>query len=73
MNNDPKTIKEEWGVDPLEGETLNEIQQTIVNESLGLEQSGKDQLKISGGLPIVEEKAFKVDGKIIYIIVCKNK
>lgn len=38
-----------------------------------LEQSGKDQLKISGGLPIVEEQAFKVDGKIIYIIVCKNK
>ena len=47
MNNDPKTIKEEWGVDPLEGETLNEIQQTIVNESIGLEQSMRTEKPVS--------------------------
>ena len=47
MNNDPKTIKEEWGVDPLEGVTLNEIQQTIVNESLGLEQSMRTEKPVS--------------------------
>ena len=40
-----------------------------------LEQSGKDQLRLSGKdqLRKVEEKVFKVDGKYIYIIVCKNK
>jgi len=47
MNNDPKTIKEEWSVDPLEGQTLNEIQQIIVNESLGLEQSMRTEKPIS--------------------------
>lgn len=39
MKNDPKTIQEEWGIDPLEGVQLNEVQQTLVNESLGNEQS----------------------------------
>lgn len=30
--NDAKTIKEDWGVDPLEGIQLNEVQQTLVDE-----------------------------------------
>jgi hypothetical protein len=38
MKNDPKTIQEEWGLDPLEGVQLNEVQQTLVDESLGNEQ-----------------------------------
>lgn len=40
MANDPKTIKEDWGVDPIEGVQLNEVQQTIVDEA-----SQKDGLK----------------------------
>ena len=47
MNSDPKTIKEEWSVDPLEGQTLNEDQQIIVNESLGLEKSMRTEKPIS--------------------------
>ena len=33
-NDSAKTIKDQWGIDPLEGVTLNEIQQTIVDEAL---------------------------------------
>jgi len=47
MTNDPKTIVEQWGVDPLEGVQLNEIQQTIVDEALGNAQSMRTE-KIIG-------------------------
>ena len=38
-NDSAKTIKEQWGIDPLEGVTLNEVQQTIVDEALGNAES----------------------------------
>jgi hypothetical protein len=47
MANDPKTIIEEWGVDPLEGVQLNEVQQTLVNEALGKEQSMRTEKVVS--------------------------
>ena len=47
MKNDPKTIQEEWGVNPLEGVQLNEVQQTLVNESLGNEQSMRTEKMVS--------------------------
>ena len=47
MKNDPKTIQEEWGLDPLEGVQLNEVQQTLVNESLGNEQSMRTEKMVS--------------------------
>ena len=47
MTNDPKTISEQWGVDPLEGVQLNEFQQTIVDEALGNAQSMRTE-KIIG-------------------------
>jgi hypothetical protein len=47
MKNDPKTIQEEWGFDPLEGVQLNEVQQTLVNESLGNEQSMRTEKVVS--------------------------
>jgi hypothetical protein len=43
----PKTIQEEWGIDPLEGVTLNEVQQTIVDESLGNAQSMRTEKPLS--------------------------
>lgn len=48
--NDPKTIIDEWGVDPLDGEVLDEVQQTIVNEALGIEQSFRNEKVISTDL-----------------------
>ena len=39
MNDSAKTIKEQWGIDPLEGVTLNDVQQTIVDEALGNSES----------------------------------
>ena len=39
MENSAKTIKEQWGIDPLEGVTLNDVQQTIVDEALGNAES----------------------------------
>jgi hypothetical protein len=47
MKNDPKTIQEEWGLDPLEGVQLNEVQQTLVDESLGNEQSMRTEKVVS--------------------------
>jgi len=47
MKNDPKTIQEEWGLDPLEGVQLNEVQQTLVNEALGNEQSMRTEKMVS--------------------------
>lgn len=38
-NDSAKTIKEQWGIDPLEGVTLNDVQQTIVDEALGNAES----------------------------------
>jgi hypothetical protein len=38
-NDSAKTIKDQWGIDPLEGVTLNEVQQTIVDEALGNAES----------------------------------
>lgn len=48
--NDAKTIKEDWGVDPLEGVQLNEVQQTLVDESLGLEKSLRTDKEVSNTL-----------------------
>ena len=42
-----KTIKEQWGIDPLEGVTLNESQQTIVDESLGKAESMRTEKPVS--------------------------
>jgi len=47
MANDPKTIKEEWSVDPLEGVQLNEVQQTIVDEALGMATSFRNEKEVS--------------------------
>lgn len=47
MKNDPKTIQEEWGLDPLEGVQLNEVQQTLVDESLGNAESMRNEKPIS--------------------------
>jgi hypothetical protein len=47
MKNDPKTIQEEWGLDPLEGVQLNEVQQTLVNEALGKEESMRTEKVVS--------------------------
>ena len=50
MANDPKTIKEDWGVDPLEGVQLNEVQQTIVDEALGNATSLRTEKVVSNDL-----------------------
>lgn len=50
MANDPKTIIEEWGVNPLEGVQLNEIQQTIVDEALGNATSFRNDKEVSNEL-----------------------
>jgi len=50
MANDPKTIKEDWGVDPLEGVQLNEVQQTIVDEALGNATSLRTEKVVSSDL-----------------------
>lgn len=47
MSNDPKTIQEEWGVYPLEGQTLNEVQQTLVSEALGQSESLRTEKQVS--------------------------
>jgi len=47
MDNNAKTIKEEWGIDPLEGVTLNDVQQTIVDESLGKSESMRTEKPVS--------------------------
>lgn len=47
MANDPKTIQAEWGIDPLEGQTLNEVQQTLVSEALGQSESLRTEKQVS--------------------------
>jgi hypothetical protein len=47
LKDDPKTIKEQWGIDPLEGVQLNEVQQTLVDEALGNEQSIRTEKSVS--------------------------
>ena len=47
MDNSAKTIKEQWGIDPLEGVTLNDVQQTIVDESLGKSESLRTEKPVS--------------------------
>jgi hypothetical protein len=47
QGDNPKTIKEQWGIDPLEGIPLNEAQQTIVDEALGKAQSIRTEKIIS--------------------------
>ncbi len=42
-----KTVQAEWGVDPLEGVVLNEVQQTLVSESLGEVESMRTEKPIS--------------------------
>ncbi len=46
ITDDPKTISEQWGVDPLEGAQLNEFQQIIVDEALGNAQSMRTEKKV---------------------------
>lgn len=50
MSNDPKTIKEDWGVDPLGGIELNEVQQVIVDEALGNATSLRTEKAVSNDL-----------------------
>jgi hypothetical protein len=45
--NDAKTIKEQWGIDPLEGVTLNDVQKTIVDEALGKSESLRTEKPVS--------------------------
>ena len=47
MTDDPKTISEQWGLDPLEGVQLNEFQQIIVDEALGNAQSMRTEKESS--------------------------
>jgi hypothetical protein len=47
MKNDAKRIQEQWGLDPLEGVQLNEVQQTLVNEALGKEESMRTEKVVS--------------------------
>lgn len=47
LKDDPKTIKEQWGIDPLEGVQLNDIQQTLLDESLGNAQSMRTEKSVS--------------------------
>ena len=45
-NDSAKTIKEQWGIDPLEGVTLSEVQQTIVDEALGNAESMRTEKSV---------------------------
>lgn len=47
MTDNPKTISEQWGLDPLEGVQLNEFQQIIVDEALGNAQSMRTEKESS--------------------------
>jgi hypothetical protein len=46
-NDNAKTIKDQWKVDPLEGVTLNDVQKTIVDESLGKSESMRTEKQVS--------------------------
>jgi hypothetical protein len=46
-NDNAKTIKDQWKVDPLEGVTLNDVQQTIVDEALGNAESMRTEKQVS--------------------------
>jgi len=46
-NDSAKTIKDQWKVDPLEGVTLNDVQQTIVDEALGNAESMRTEKQVS--------------------------
>ena len=47
LKDDPKTIKEQWGIDPLEGVQLNEVQQILVDEALGNAKSTRTGKNVS--------------------------
>ena len=46
-NDSAKTIKDQWGIDPLEGVTLNDVQKTIVDEALGNAESMRTEKPVS--------------------------
>ena len=46
-NDSAKTIKEQWGIDPLEGIELNDVQKTIVDEALGNSESMRTEKQVS--------------------------
>jgi hypothetical protein len=47
LKEDPKSIQEQYGLDPLEGVQLNEVQQTLVNEAIGKEESMRTEKVVS--------------------------
>ena len=47
LKEDPKSIQEQYGLNPLEGVQLNDVQQTLVNEALGNEQSMRTEKVVS--------------------------
>ena len=57
-NDNAKTIKEQWNVDPLEGVSLNDVQQTIVDEALGKSESMRTEKQVSMELENKYKGAF---------------
>ena len=53
-----KTIKDQWNVDPLEGVSLNDVQQTIVDEALGKSESMRTEKQVSMELENKYKGAF---------------
>lgn len=60
-----KTIKEQWGIDPLEGVSLNEVQKIIVDEALGNAQSMRTEKQVNMDL---ENKYISLFGECDSII-----
>lgn len=56
LKDDPKTIKEQWGIDPLEGVQLNEVQQILVDEALG---KGEPSIRTKKALDMTLEDLYK--------------
>lgn len=56
LKDDPKTIKEQWGIDPLEGVQLNEVQQILVDEALG---KGEPSIRTKKALDMTLEDDYQ--------------
>lgn len=65
LKDDPKTIKEQWGIDPLEGVQLNEVQQILVDEALGNAKSTRTGKNVSMELENDYKDSFAECDKII--------
>jgi hypothetical protein len=58
LKDDAKTIKEQWGIDPLEGVQLNDVQQILVDEALGNAESIRTEKSVSMDLEHKYEGSF---------------